>query len=114
MYDSKFVDIDDAKVLPDVKFQEGKTPADIMNRLNALKNRQFASSLINENRNTTYGAMVGLATGFLTALWFKKSKIMYSLIGTVSGAFVGYSVNTVQNYKQLRLMKKQNTNGKVI
>jgi len=112
MYGSRYQNIQDANVIPELKFEDGKTPADIMNRLTSLKNHNFASDLISENRTTTNGAIIGLVSGFLIALWFKKNKFAFAFAGTLSGGLVGYTINTIQHYNQNRLLKtqKENTN----
>lgn len=101
MYNSDFYQIEDAKEIPPVEFKKGEAPADVLNRLKAIKEKSLASQLINENKKTTNGAIIGLAAGFLIAIWQKKSKTLYSFIGMLAGAAIGYTLNTIEHYKKI-------------
>lgn len=95
MYNSSYIrdNITDAEYVPSVKFQKGKAPADLLNRINAIGKGDFTSNLIAENKLATKGAIIGLVSGFITAMVLKQNKFLFSIAGILSGAMVGTIMN---------------------
>lgn len=111
MYNSEFLNIQDAEIIPSVEFDKGSTPADVLLIMQSLKDKTFASTLLSDNKRTTNGAIIGLVGGFLTALWFKQNKLLFCVFGMFGGATMGYTINTIINHNKSKLTTKNNGDG---
>jgi hypothetical protein len=99
--------ISDAEYVPSVKFEKGKTPADLLNRINAIGKGDFTRSLIQDNKVATKGAIIGLVVGFMAAMYWKQNKILFSVAGVLSGAMIGTIINKYNKTQAEALAKIQ-------
>jgi hypothetical protein len=64
-------------------------PADVMNKLQEIKNFSYGTSLLTKSKYATRGAIVGIVLGFATFTLLKKSKFVGTLVGGISGVVIG-------------------------
>lgn len=72
-----------------IKLEKGKYPDDIFKRATQMASDSWVSNILRRNKYSMNGAMIGLAGGFLLALFTRQSKLFFSIGGLVIGGLGG-------------------------
>jgi len=66
--------------------------SNIEKNMNEIKNGTYGQKMNHKSAGYKKGAVVGLVVGVLIGMYFKKSLIMFGLIGVVGGGYLGYKI----------------------
>lgn len=98
-------EIDDAVIVDD-KIASGYQPINksLANRVKAMKAGNFSTGVMEKTKYGIRGGVVGGVAGLCTALYYKKSYLIFIVAGGAIGAFIG---NILYNSLEYNRIKKE-------
>ena len=78
----------DAKTVDSI--DPSQYPSNFLERMQKIVNGSFAGEFLTKSKYAIRGSLIGLVTGAVIAMYFKKSVFFYALIGTMGGIVVGH------------------------
>ncbi len=105
-------DIEDAKIVSQT-YRASRNSYDpkLLEKIKAMRENGFGKSLLEKNKYTVRGALIGGIVMIGTAMFFKKSLWGFSIIGIASGSLIGNVVGrAVTSYKQSQESKEISKN----
>jgi len=117
MYGSKFFynsdsGVEDAKIVSQT-YRASRNSYDpkLLEKIKTMREKGFGKSLLEKNKYTVRGALIGGIVMIGTAMFFKKNLWGFSIIGIASGSLIGNVVGrAVTSYKENKESKEVSKN----
>lgn len=66
--------------------------SNVEKNINEMKNGTYSKKIMDKSVGYKKGAVIGVISGVLLGIYFKKNIILFGTVGLVGGGYIGYKI----------------------